>query len=237
MVIYTLVMGVTYSIYGLFVVPVAEEYGLPRADANSGLIILNVGVALLSPFLGRVLDLVAARTIMVVSSVAFMTGYTMLSLSTSLWIAVGIYALVLPFAVKGTGTLTAPLLVARWFIAQRGRAMTLSQLGYSGGGLLLPPIIGYLIEAYGWRTASLASGVGAGVVLLFIALGIRERPRPDERESPALPAVDHAPDGSADAGSEATTASQPLSLTSILACPQFLAISLGGGLASAAGLT
>lgn len=226
MAVYTLVMGVTYSCYGMFVLPVAEEYGLSRADANSGLIILNVGVAVFSPFLGRVLDIVAARTIMILSSLAFIAGYAMLSLSSTLWVGVAVYALIMPFAIKGTGTLTGPLLVARWFTVRRGRAMTLSQLGYSGGGLLLPPIVGYLIGAFGWRTALLAAGVGAGLLLLGIALLIREKPEPGELEAaPPQPASAISPVGPPDAATP---------VARILMVPQFWALSLSCGLTAGA---
>jgi len=229
MAVYTLVMGVTYSAYGLFVIPVSEEYGLSRADANSGLIILNIGVSVLSPFLGRALDVIAARTIMLLAGIAFIASYCILAWSGSLWLAVAVYALILPFAVKGTGTLTAPLLVARWFTANRARAMTLSQLGYSGGGLLIPPIVGYLIASYGWRTALFAIGAGAGLILLGIALAIRERPGPGELEQ----APPQASTGQQADDRQPTEVAMPL--RAVIMSPRFWALSLGCGLPSAAG--
>jgi MFS family permease len=74
------------------------------------------------------------------------------------------------------------LLVARWFVAQRGRAMALSILGMSLGGFDFAPIVGLLIEGIGWRLALIASGLGGSAVLLLLALVVRERPGGDDRE-------------------------------------------------------
>lgn len=55
MLIYMLIIGSTFSVFGLFVQPVSEEFGLSRADMNTGLILLNLGNAALAPFIGQIL--------------------------------------------------------------------------------------------------------------------------------------------------------------------------------------
>lgn len=224
MTIQTLVMGATFSTYGLFVLPVAAEFHLSRADANTGLAILNVGAAVLSPFLGPLLDRVSARRVMLVSCVLFMAGFAVIARSHSLWLNVAVLALVLPFATKGAGTLTAPLLVVRWFTVQRGRAVALSQLGLSLGGFVVAPAVGALIQGYGWRNALMVMGVGAGALMFAIALVIRERPGPDDHEG-----------GSAPPAGVAGVAAAPrlMSVGQILKAPAFWTISLSCGLAAA----
>lgn len=227
--IYTLVMGTIYTSYGLFVVPVSQEFGLSRANANSGIIILNVGVALLSPFMGRLLDNISAKRIMIVSSLVFMLSFALLAWSRSLWISAAVLALLLPFAAKGAGTLTAPLLVVRWFTAQRGRAMAISQLGLSMGGLVVAPLVGFLLLNYGWRMAVLVAGVGTGAILLTISLLIRERPGPNDRE----PGAALSPEKAAARGAQPTVAQARLPVGSLLANGSFWAINLSCGLVSA----
>lgn len=131
-----------------------------------------------------------------------------------------VLALVLPLGVKGTGTLTAPLLVVRWFTARRGRAMMLSQLGLSLGGLVMPPLAGFLIERFGWREAAAVLGVGGGAALLAIALTTRDMPRPGELEAPASAT----PAGHDEGGA--------LSFASIVARPAFWTINLSCAVAS-----
>lgn len=227
-VIYTVIMGVTYSSYGLFVLPVSREFGLSRTNANTGIIILNLGIAALSPFLGRLIDRVSTKRVMVVSSLVFAAGFLVLAATHVLWVVVVVLALLLPLGFVGSGALTAPLLIARWFTRHRGRALAISQLGYSGGGLLLTPIVGVLIERLGWRPALLITGVGAGTVLLAIALALRERPRPSEHcDAPATSLATPEP-SLAEAG-------RPLSVGATLRRAPFWTINIGCGLIASIG--
>lgn len=52
----------TYS-FGLFVAPLSTEFGLSRADSNTGFIFLLLGFALWAPLVGRALDRVSARAV------------------------------------------------------------------------------------------------------------------------------------------------------------------------------
>ena len=225
--IFTLVLGSTFSVYGLFVLPVSEEFNLSRANANTGVILLNTGSALLSPFLGRLLDRVSARRLIMLSGLMFAASLAIISRSSSIWLDAAVLALMLSFACKGAGTLTAPLLVVRWFTVQRGRATAIAQLGMSLGGLLLPPVVGFLIETTGWRNALLITGVGAGAAIFAIGAAIRERPGPGDREVAAAPApasATGAPSGKPDAG--------PMKLGAILSAPEFWIINIGCSMAS-----
>ena len=226
MAIYTLIMGATYSAYGLFILPVSQDLHLSRADANTGIIVMNLGMMIQAPLLGMLLDRVSAKRVMILGSLVFLAGFVILSRSHALWPSVAVLALLLPFAFQSTGSLTAPLLIVRWFKAQRGRAMAISQLGLSLGGVLLPPVVATLIERHGWRDALLTMGVTGGALLLLIAIMIRERPRPGEAE----------PGGAVSAADQAERTSPEgarLKVGQILGAPQFWTINLSCGLVAA----
>jgi MFS family permease len=181
--VYMLLMGMTYSAFGLFVIPVSKEFGLSRANMNSALIMLNVGSALLSPFVGRMLDRFPTRGIMMVSATLFGLSFVGLALSKSLWLSAAILCLPLAAALVGVGTLTMSILLARWFTVQRGRAMMLAAMGMSLAGLVVTPIVAWFIENEGWRTALMVLGIGATAILLLLAAVIRERPGAGEVEA------------------------------------------------------
>jgi MFS family permease len=67
-----------------------------------------------------------------------------------------------PTAYLGAGSLTNTLLIARWFTAQRGRAMMLAGIGTSLGTMIGAPAAGFLVQAYGWRTALIIIGLTIG---------------------------------------------------------------------------
>jgi predicted MFS family arabinose efflux permease len=181
MLIYMLVVGATFAAYGLYVLPVSAEFKLSRADINTGVILMNLGQALLAPFIGRLLDKVPVRGVLITGALVFGASFFVLSRSHSLWLSALVLALPVPAAYL-TGSLSSSLLLARWFVAQRGRAMALAGLGISMGQMIIAPLIGWLIEQYGWRTAVLISGGGLTAFLLPLTLLVRPWPGPQDVE-------------------------------------------------------
>ncbi|MBV1918108.1 MAG: MFS transporter [Sphingomonadaceae bacterium] len=185
--IYALVIGSTFAAFGLFVLPVSAEFGLSRAEMNTGIIVLNLGNAMIAPFIGRMLDRVPARRIMVASTVLLGASLMALGLSRSLWLDVGIIALPLAAGVLGSGTISISVMIARWFSAYRGRAMALASIGMALGSIIIAPLVGWLIANEGWRTALLLVGGAIIVLMLSVILSIRESPGPDDIEVPDSP--------------------------------------------------
>ncbi|CAN7465413.1 MFS transporter [Phenylobacterium sp. LjRoot219] len=226
--VYMLMIGATFAAFGLYVLPVSAEFNLSRADMNTALILMNLGNAFLAPFIGRLLDRVPARRIMITCALLMGGSFLVLGLSHSLWLSAAVLAVALPAAYLGAGTLTMTVLIARWFTAQRGRAMALAAIGMSLGNITVTPLVGMVIENQGWRTALLLSGGAVATLLMVLALVLRERPGPGDVEGgraaaapapavhPAAPAV-------------------PAKVGAILKAPQFWSLSLGASLAMAVG--
>lgn len=217
-----LVVGSTYSAFGLFVKPVSADLGLSRADMNTGLILANIGTALLAPFVGRILDRMPVRRIFVACVLCLGGSLVTLGLSRSLWLDAAVLAVPVAIGTMGAGALTASVLMARWFIAHRGRAMALSAIGMSLGHVVVAPVVGWLIATQGWRNALVVAGAGVSVVLLLLALVIRERPGPNDVEQGGAAA--------AAAKREEAPAGTPLKVSEILRMPQFWCIALGSAL-------
>lgn len=222
---YMLTMGATYSALGLFVVPVSEDLGLSRAEMNSALILMNLGGAALSPFIGRMLDRYSPRAIMIAGSLLFGISFVALGLSRSVPFSALVIALPLAAAVPAAGPLTMSVLLARWFTVHRGRAMVLSALGMSVGSIIMTPAIGWLLQQEGWRTTLLVIGVVCTVLLLGLSVMIRERPGADDHEPGATPEV------LARLQTAMATSDKPLSLPQILQMPVFWTICLSSSLA------
>lgn len=223
--VYMVLIGTTYSAFALFVIPVSAEYQLSRADTNTALILINVGNSVLAPLIGRLLDKVSLKRAMISFAVLYAVSMVGLGLSNSIILSALILLVPLPAALIGTGTITMTLLVARWFKAQRGRAMALSILGSSLGGFILAPLIGFAVEGFGWRAALMLSGVGGLMLILLLSLVVRERPGVRDVESgqgtaPSLP----------DGAAEQNTA--PAKIGTVLRRGDFWLIALSTALAT-----
>ena len=221
--VYMLLMGTTFSAFGLYVIPVSAELGLSRANMNSAMILTNFGSAALSPFIGRLLDRYPARWIMMISAILFGLSFVGLGLSQSLWLSAAILCLPLAASVVGVGTLTMPILLARWFTIQRGRAMMLAAMGMSLSSLVVTPAVAWLIEREGWRGTMLILGGASIAMLLLLAALIRERPGPGEVEGGSAAEQRQVES----AGQAAQPGQGPIQIGAVLRRPDFWLISIG----------
>ncbi|ARS27254.1 MFS transporter [Sphingomonas sp. KC8] len=185
-------IGATSFGYGLFVKPVIAEFGMSRGNANLGLMLIIVGMALVSPLVGQMLDRFPARWTVIGGGALFGIGAAIVAMTSNLWVLAA--AIFLPLAVGTTalGPLTASTLVARWFDERRGRALGIVAISSSTGGLLVVPAMAALIEQFGWRGAVAITGFAVAMVATLIGLFvIRERTVPvvGSAETPAMAAV------------------------------------------------
>lgn len=172
--------AIQYS-YGLFVVPVSDELGLSRADANNGLIAMGIGATVMSPFIGRIIDRYSIRLVMAVGALLLAAGYFAIAQTSSPWVIVLIALGPLALAQDSAGGMPANTLAARWFRRRRGRAMGIIGAAPSAGGFILAPVAGFLIVWLGWRSALAVLGLGAAAILLLAAIFL-VRSRPDAGE-------------------------------------------------------
>jgi sugar phosphate permease len=172
-----LALGSTTYTFGLFVAPMAEEFGLSRADANGGFIFLLLGFALWAPIVGRLMDRLPARTVMSAGAVSFGAGFFVIALAPTPWVMALAILLPVAFGTVSCGALAANTVTSRWFRRLRGRAMGVLAVSTSAGGFSMPPLVAYLMEAYGWRTALMIQGTLVAVIALLVVLWlIRDKP-------------------------------------------------------------
>ena len=133
-------------------------------------------------------------------------------------------AVPLPLGIACVGHLACMTVLARWFVAQRGRAMALAMIGMSLGTVVMAPTIGLLIKSLGWRTCLMVLGAVFTVIFLVLVPFMRENPGPGEKE----PVPASAPPAAAAPPPEGT---KPLGMIEILAMPFFWVLSLSVALA------
>ena len=176
MAIMALVLGTTMNAFGLFVIPASRDFGLSRADINTGIILVNLGVAGLAPVIGRMVDLFPVRRLMTGGALLLGGSLIGLGLSHDIWLSAFLLAMPLAIGIGAAGTLTTMTLVARWFAVHRARAMAFMAIGMSLGTVIMAPITGALIESVGWRYCLVILGTAVSLVLLLLIPFTRARP-------------------------------------------------------------
>ena len=183
---------INYS-FGLFIEPLAREFGWSRAQVSVGLTISAVVSVLLSPVVGMLIDRWGVRRLALPGIVLLTMSIASFSLangSLTQWLLLwGIFAII-DLSVKSTVWTTA---VAYAFKAERSLAMAFTLGGVSLASIVGPPLAETLITAIGWRSTFVAIGLSWGAVaflLSFLFLHEARFDRGQQRGSSPTPTSD-----------------------------------------------
>ena len=146
----TSMIASTYSIVG---VPLTAEFQPSRSVLALAMTILSATAAVLSPFLGSLMERAPLRWMMAAGGVSLACGYYAMSLATAFWQVLAIFAVLIAPANVLIGPVAATVLLTRWFTRIRGRAIGIAIAGISVGSFIFPIIVQGLLDAYDWREA------------------------------------------------------------------------------------
>jgi len=144
-------VGFFFYSYGIFLKGISADLAGSRFAASLGISIANGVGALFSPFIGRALDRISIKHIMIAGALLVGAGFFALSLTTALWQFYLIMGTLLAFGMSMMGGLASAKLVANWFEEKRGKALGIATIGVSFSGLIMPPLATWLISELGWR--------------------------------------------------------------------------------------
>lgn len=156
--------------FGVFVIPMSEEFHWNRATIS---LVASLGFfvnGLCQPFVGRLVDTWGGRQVILVSLPIFGVATLLLATTFHLVFFIGIFGLLMSMAWSGTSLTTTNALLSRWFERQRATALSLSTAGASAGGLLLVPLAMYVLQRTDWRMTWMALGALVLVVALPLAV-------------------------------------------------------------------
>jgi MFS family permease len=151
LVIQAVCVGTLVYCFALFSLPWLDEFQASRRDVMITISCLQIGMGVLSPFIGRALDRYSIRYVVLLGAAALALGLYLVQHVTALWQLWVIYATLMPLATGMMGTLASQTLIAKWFVDKRGLALGLSAMGTNVGGMIFPLVVaGWLVD-YGWR--------------------------------------------------------------------------------------
>ena len=168
---------VTRFSFGIFQVPLIEEFQWGRGLLGGAFALSMATYALGAPLAGSLLDKYGPRAIMpwgsVILGITLIASYFISSI-LEIYILIG-FCLGGGLALSGFATHSA--IMPRWFKQKRGRATGIALSGIGIGILFLAPILERLIALFGWRVTYLIFGL---VILFIIAplgfLFLRDHP-------------------------------------------------------------
>ena len=176
--------------FSLFLNPLHTAFGWKRAALDGTFAVAAITVALVSPFIGMLLDRFSPRRIILPSILIFAVALASLSRLEG---GIGRFYLtffVLGLVANGTAQFAYTRTILTWFQKHRGFALALILTGSGLGSIWIPPATQWMISHHGWRSAYVLLGGIALLGLPLTALLVRNRPEPAiERNQPDLAGV------------------------------------------------
>ena len=149
--------GQTYFI-SLFAAQIMEEIGLTDAEWGSIYMVATTASAAVMIYAGTLTDLFRARTILLIVLPGLALACLLMSVNTS---ALGLVIVIfmLRFFGQGMTAQLATVSMARWFVASRGKALSVASMGFSVGNAVLPFIFVSLLAVITWRQSWVLAAV------------------------------------------------------------------------------
>jgi MFS family permease len=132
--------------------------------------------ALCLPFVGRLVDVIPAHRTIAVSMPVLAAATVLAAYASSVPVLIGAIFLLRLFG-QGMMTHIALTTTGRWFLVERGRAISLVVLGHQGGEAILPLAFSFIAIALGYRAGWIAGAVALLAIGLPLAYWAYSQPR------------------------------------------------------------
>lgn len=174
----TIILMVVYSSYysySIFFDSLAVYFKTSKATISGAFSITVVVSGALSMFAGSLSDRVGPKAISLTCGSCLGLGLLAMSQVHAIWQVYVIYGVLFAIGVGGLFP-AAVSTVARWFTDKRGMMIGIVTAGLGVGSIILSPLIGKFIIAYGWRWAYAILGIIVLVVVLTASQFLKREP-------------------------------------------------------------
>jgi MFS family permease len=165
-------VGTIVLAFSILVVPIGQAFEASRTSLMLAMTVQVLISGAMAPLLGPAIDRYSLRNLALAGSALLVLGFLALSFARSITHVIAIYGLFMAPANVLLGPVVASALLSRWFVRRRGLAMGIAATGISLGGLIFPPVIQGLIDAFEWRSAlrllSVVIFCGTTPVIFFV---------------------------------------------------------------------
>ncbi len=169
--------GLTYNTYSLFLRDWSAQLRAPISQLQLPIAAMSLIAALAAPLAGVFADKYPARLLFACGLLGMTAFYLAISVVTEPWQIMALYGLLAPLGLVLSTAVTANALISRWFVRRLGLALGLSAFGIGLAGVLLPPVVAWMLPTAGWRMIWRGGALLIVVVVIpLVLLVIRNRP-------------------------------------------------------------
>lgn len=154
--------------FGVFQIPIQEEFGWPRSEFSLAIAIQNLAWGFGSPFFGAFAEKIGDRKAIILGALLYSLGLVLTAGASSAF-AIQFYEILVGFGVAGTGFGVILAVVGR-ASSPENRAMSLAIATASGSaGQIVGPIVAvFLLETMKWQSVFMIFAISILFVLLLL---------------------------------------------------------------------
>ncbi len=161
---------------GVLMVPLQDEFGWSRATTSAAVSVNLVLYGLTAPFAAALMDRFGVRRITAAALTLVAAGSGLTVFMSASWQLVLCWGVLVGLGTGSMAMVFAATVAGRWFVRHRGLVIGVLTAGGAAGQLVFLPVLAWLVEAHGWRSASLTVAAAALLVVPLVVLVLRERP-------------------------------------------------------------
>jgi len=169
-------LGVFSYVSSSFMIPMVDDLGWSRAEFTVSRTVGQFVMAVTGFLVGTFVDRYGGRPLMLIGTTILSVSLAMHSQVTVLWQWVVLNGVVATVGCAMIGNLVVNVSLAKWFVERRGQAIAWSTMGVSMAGVVITPLVTYLIDAIDWQTTWLLLAVGSALVMYPISFVMRRAP-------------------------------------------------------------
>ncbi len=166
--------------FGVFQIPIEEEFGWPRAEFSLAIAIQNLAWGFGAPFFGALAEKLGDRKAIVLGAILYALGLVMTTGASSP-LAIQLYEVLVGFGIAGTGFGVILAVVGRASAPEhRAMSLAIATAAGSAGQIVGPAVAVFLLEEMPWQSVFL---VFAGSILaVLLLLPFMRSPEPAAKE-------------------------------------------------------
>jgi sugar phosphate permease len=176
-----LVEFIAYSTTGstitLFFPKMSESLGFSLTQLTGAVTAAGFAGMVAAPITGPLLDRYGPRWVLAFGAVASGIALVLMTQVQEIWQYWILFGFIGAMGMGEMGRLSTSVVVSKWFIRRRGRALAFAASGNPLGGMLLSPVVGALILAFGWRsTWGILAVALLAITLPLVLIFMRRQP-------------------------------------------------------------
>lgn len=168
-------IGLTWAA-SIFAVPMRDELGWTRSEIFFAVSLRGWMGIFVSPIVGRYLDRRnGARILAVIGGVINTASLLAVSQVQEQWQFIALFGIMGGIAQSTTGGISIAI-VPKWFVVNRGSAVSISTLGGGLAAFVMPVMLAPLNDSFGWRSSWVIVGTLAFICSCVPAILLRRQP-------------------------------------------------------------